>query len=156
MRTQAQLRAIRRTRTLDTLSDCTQEGNGASQQGFKVPLPHPWTLSCLRWKRAGDRGGDIFPEACVILPHSGTVQNPVFLYFVKFTLILTRDRETQGKWGPEGSWDPQEAICSKAGNLSIPLLVHPEAHTKVIPLSLLVSPQNHTPPIAECHAHTGS
>lgn len=78
------------------------------ERGFSGQVPtrrastHLWTLFCLRWKRAGERGRDLSPEACVILPHFGTVQNPLRFRLFHFILILIWDRETQGKWGLEG------------------------------------------------------
>lgn len=75
--TQAQLRAIWRTKTLATLSDCAQEGNVASLVWLpSASSTHLWALFCLRWKRAGERGRDISPEACVILPHSNSESSP--------------------------------------------------------------------------------
>lgn len=62
---------------------------------------HLWALFCpLPWKRARGRGRDIFPEACVILPHSNSESSP--FSFIHVILILIWDREAQGKWGLEG------------------------------------------------------
>lgn len=96
--------------------------------GFSARLPAPPHTPEDTVRSSVEEGGDRGRSLRDPVSLWNCSESPLFLYFIKFTLILTWDRETQGMWGPEGFWDPQAAIRTKAGNLSIPFLLHPEVH----------------------------